>query len=115
MAKAGDGAVRETMAVEKEGSASPGEWPVADESPVLRHVAANPGFVQTLREVMRVRLAKFASCILFITVVAAIFAPWLAPHDPVKSRPWDSLKPPSSQYWLGADRLGRDQLSRLIY
>jgi peptide/nickel transport system permease protein len=73
------------------------------------------GFVHTLREVLRVRLAKFALFILLITTVAAVFAPWLTPYDPVKSKPWDSLKPPSSKYWLGADRLGRDQLSRLIY
>jgi peptide/nickel transport system permease protein len=64
---------------------------------------------------MRMRLAKFAACVLLVTLVAAVFAPWLAPQDPAKSRPWDSLKPPSSKYWLGADRLGRDQLSRLIY
>ncbi len=73
------------------------------------------GFVYTVREVMRVRLAKFAAFVLFVTFIAAVFAPWLAPYDPTKSKPWDSLKPPSSQYWLGADRLGRDQLSRLIH
>ena len=69
----------------------------------------------TLRELMRVRLAKFAAVILGVTIVVAVFAPWLAPYDPVKTKPWDSLHPPSSKYWLGADRLGRDQLSRLIY
>jgi peptide/nickel transport system permease protein len=115
MAKAGDSAVREMISVRDDGPAPAGERPVADASSAPREAATSPGFVQTLREVMRVRLAKFASGILFITFMAAIFAPWLAPHDPVKSRPWDSLKPPSSQYWLGADRLGRDQLSRLIY
>jgi peptide/nickel transport system permease protein len=73
------------------------------------------GVVHTLRQVLRVRLAKFAAVVLLATVIAAIFAPWLAPHDPVKSRPWNSLKAPSYEYWLGADRLGRDQLSRLIY
>lgn len=73
------------------------------------------GLVHTLREVMRVRLAKFAAVILLATVAAAVFAPWLAPYDPMKSKPWDSLTAPSSKYWLGADRLGRDQLSRLIY
>jgi peptide/nickel transport system permease protein len=67
------------------------------------------------RALMRVRLAKFAAVVLGLTLVAALFAPWLAPHDPVKAKPWDSLHPPSSTYWLGADRLGRDQLSRLIY
>ena len=69
----------------------------------------------TLRELMRVRLAKFAAVVLGVTLVVAVFAPWLAPYDPVKTKPWDSLHPPSSKYWLGADRLGRDQLSLLIY
>lgn len=69
----------------------------------------------TLRDLMRVRLAKFAAVVLGVTLVVAVFAPWLAPYDPVKSTPWDSLYPPSGKYWLGADRLGRDQLSRLIY
>ena len=73
------------------------------------------GFRHTVREVMRVRMAKFAAVVLFVTVIAAVFAPWLAPYDPTKSKPWDSLQAPSSKYWLGADRLGRDQLSRLIY
>jgi peptide/nickel transport system permease protein len=72
-------------------------------------------FGHTLRELQRVRLARFAAVILGLTMIAALFAPWLAPYDPVKSKPWDSLQPPSSKYWLGADRLGRDQLSRLIY
>jgi peptide/nickel transport system permease protein len=73
------------------------------------------GFRHTLRNLMRVRLAKFAAVVLGVTLVAAVFAPWLAPHDPTKAKPWDSLRPPSATYWLGADRLGRDQLSRLIY
>ena len=69
----------------------------------------------TLRSLMRVRLSKFAAVVLGMTILVAVLAPWLAPHDPIKSKPWDSLHPPSGEYWLGADRLGRDQLSRLIY
>jgi peptide/nickel transport system permease protein len=68
-----------------------------------------------VRSLMRVRLSKFAAVVLGMTILVAVLAPWLAPHDPIKSKPWDSLHPPSGQYWLGADRLGRDQLSRLIY
>src|SRR2546428_8112906 len=64
---------------------------------------------------MRVRLAKFAAVVLGVTIVVAVFAPWLAPYDPVKTKPWDSLHPPSSKYWLGAVRLGGDQLNRLIF
>ena len=72
-------------------------------------------FTHTLRDLMRVRLTKFAAVVLGATIMIAALAPWVAPHDPVKFKPWDSLHPPSSTYWLGADRLGRDQLSRLIY
>ncbi|MDX8432001.1 MULTISPECIES: ABC transporter permease [Mesorhizobium] len=48
-------------------------------------------------------------------VLAAIFAPWIAPHgnaEIVSDVPWE---PMSSAHWLGTDNLGRDLLSRMIY
>lgn len=54
-------------------------------------------------------------------LVAAIFAPWIAPHDPGAASFLVALNPPfwveggSIAYPLGADQLGRDILSRLIY
>ena len=48
-------------------------------------------------------------------VLAAVFAPWIAPHgnaEIVSDVPWD---PMSSAHWLGTDNLGRDLLSRMIY
>ena len=45
--------------------------------------------MHTLRDLMRVRLAKFAAVVLGLTILAAVFAPWLAPYDPVKAKPWD--------------------------
>ncbi|MCY4580445.1 MAG: ABC transporter permease [Chloroflexi bacterium] len=72
-------------------------------------------FLQTLRELVGVRLAKFGLAVLGIAVIAAVFSPLLAVHDPIKINPRDSLQDPSAEYWLGADRLGRDQLARLIY
>ena len=71
--------------------------------------------LQTLRELVSVRLAKFGLAVLGVAVIAAVFSPLLAVHDPVKINPRDSLQDPSAEYWLGADRLGRDQLARLIY
>ena len=52
-------------------------------------------------------------------VVCAIFAPWLAPYDPLKSQvplqmPFERA-PDGGVFWLGTDLLGRDILSRLIY
>jgi peptide/nickel transport system permease protein len=53
--------------------------------------------------------------ILLILFMVAIFAPLLAPYDPYKPFTGPSLAPPSSEHWLGADKLGRDTMSRLIF
>lgn len=52
--------------------------------------------------------------IIFIFLTLAIFAPWLAPYGESETLAgtWD---PPSAQYWLGTDNIGRDIFSRLIY
>lgn len=53
--------------------------------------------------------------IVMIIILTAIFAPLLAPYDPIKTAPLDRLQNPSSKHWLGTDSLGRDILSRIIY
>lgn len=56
-----------------------------------------------------------------VVVFAAVFAPWLAPYNPLEQNLRDSKMPPvwySEGSWdhvLGTDNLGRDILSRLIY
>jgi len=45
----------------------------------------------------------------------ALFAPWLAPHDPAAQDLPQRLLPPSPAHWMGADQLGRDILSRVLY
>src|ERR1035438_3760697 len=50
-----------------------------------------------------------------ILAIAAIGAPWLAPRDPAALDLALRLSPPSAAHWLGADELGRDVLSRLLY
>jgi peptide/nickel transport system permease protein len=63
----------------------------------------------------------FLALLLVVLVVPALFAPWLAPHDPLEGQLALKLKPPvwitggSWQYPLGTDPLGRDILSRLIH
>src|SRR4051812_39299494 len=47
--------------------------------------------------------------------LAAIFAPLLAPADPLKQVLSTRLKPPSAAHWLGTDQLGRDILSRMLF
>jgi len=61
------------------------------------------------------KLVLFGLVVLSLLAFTAIFAPWLAPHDPYRGNLADSLSPPSRQYPLGTDIQGRDTLSRLIF
>lgn len=56
-----------------------------------------------------------ATICLALIILMAIFAPLLAPHDPLLLTPAQRLKPASAQYLLGTDAYGRDLLSRIIY
>jgi peptide/nickel transport system permease protein len=56
----------------------------------------------------------FAFALLVLIVVAAVFGPWLVPHDPLASNTAVALKPPSLRHWFGTDQLGRDVFSRVI-
>lgn len=48
--------------------------------------------------------------------IIAIFAPLLSHYDPLfQNISGASLKPPSSDYWFGTDKLGRDIYSRMLY
>jgi peptide/nickel transport system permease protein len=49
-------------------------------------------------------------------VIAALAAPWLAPHDPAQTDFAQSLRPPGTRgHPLGTDQLGRDLLARVLY
>jgi ABC-type dipeptide/oligopeptide/nickel transport system permease subunit len=48
-------------------------------------------------------------------VLMALFAPWVAPYDPLSQDLRNTLQGPSADHWLGTDELGRDVLSRIIY
>ena len=53
--------------------------------------------------------------IVLLLILIAIFAPLLAPHDPLHQNLTNTLQSPGGDHLLGTDSLGRDQLSRLIY
>ena len=52
--------------------------------------------------------------IVVVSILVALFAPLLAPHDPFALQP-GTLQPPSAAYPLGTDQIGRDVLSYMIY
>ncbi len=64
---------------------------------------------------VRNRLALVGLAIVVALVIAAVFAPWLVPHDPAGQNLPSKRAFPSRAHLLGADEFGRDILSRLIY
>jgi peptide/nickel transport system permease protein len=53
--------------------------------------------------------------IVVLLLLVAAFAPWLATHDPYLPQLGKRLSAPSAEFWFGADELGRDIYSRLLY
>ncbi len=77
---------------------------------------------RALHSLRRDPSAIFGLIILSIVVFAALFAPWISPHDPGLVDPLKRLLPPfwsepqgSMEHILGTDAVGRDILSRIIY
>lgn len=56
-----------------------------------------------------------ATILVVLFILVAIFAPVLAPYDPLQQSALDINQDPSSAHWLGTDQFGRDIISRLIY
>ncbi|MCC6469966.1 MAG: ABC transporter permease [Alphaproteobacteria bacterium] len=78
-------------------------------------------FIANLRDFRRNRLAVASVAMVGLFALMAIFAPYLAPHDPYASDLFRRLQPPAWldggewAYPMGCDGLGRDILSRAIY
>ncbi|MEU1948303.1 ABC transporter permease [Streptomyces sp. NPDC020125] len=74
-----------------------------------------------LRALLRNKLAVLALAVLAVLLIAALFAPLVAPYDPNAQNLLLRLRPPAWQdggsgaHLLGTDQLGRDMLSRVIY
>ena len=67
------------------------------------------------RQLLQHRLSVIGLSYIGIILFVGVFAPWIAPADPLAIDPINSLKAPSVEHPLGLDHVGRDQLSRLIY
>lgn len=76
---------------------------------------------RSLRRFLRDRGSVVWAAILVAFALAALMAPWLAPHDPAAGSLLRRLQPPGWmeggdwRYPLGCDALGRDVLSRVLY
>ncbi len=73
------------------------------------------------RLLFRDRSGTIGMALFLLFIIAAVFAPVLAPHDPLQQNLRAAKQPPvwaaegTWEYPLGTDNLGRDTLSRIIY
>lgn len=68
-----------------------------------------------LARLARDRMGAMGAILVALFVCLALFAPFVAPADPLKLDVLHKLQGPSLQHWAGTDQLGRDTLSRLIW
>jgi peptide/nickel transport system permease protein len=81
---------------------------------VFHELEITPGR-RTWKRLLRRGGAMFGFAVVLFFVLIAILAPWLAPHDPLGTS-WSAVRAaPSAAHWFGADELGRDVLSRVIW
>lgn len=67
------------------------------------------------RRLKRRKGAMAGLAVIAVVVLAAIFAPWIAPYDPIQQS-WSAVrKAPSAAHWFGTDEVGRDVLARILY
>ena len=67
------------------------------------------------RRLLRRGGAMFGLVVVLFFVLLALLAPWIAPHDPLATS-WNAVRQaPGAAYLFGADELGRDVLSRIIW
>lgn len=79
-------------------------------------VAARGRWSDFRRAFLSNRLALLGAVVMALFVFVAIFAPVLAPYDPIEDQDLASnFAGPSAEHWLGQDELGRDILSRIMY
>jgi peptide/nickel transport system permease protein len=60
-------------------------------------------------------LARIGFAIVAVLILAALFAPWVAPSNPSAQNLAARLEPPSPSHWMGTDELGRDIFSRILF
>jgi peptide/nickel transport system permease protein len=81
--------------------------PIAYKVPARRH--------PVLQFILQQPLGAAGLAVIVVMAVCALFAPWVAPYDPLAVDFAAMLEAPSREHWLGTDSFGRDVLSRIIY
>ncbi|MEZ4677602.1 MAG: ABC transporter permease [Caldilineaceae bacterium] len=85
-------------------------WPGGNRAAVSRTQT-----IEFVKSMLRNRLAALGAVVILLLLLAALFAPWVAPYDPEEQFSADARQAPSAQYFFGTDTIGRDNFSRIVY
>lgn len=93
-----------------------GAVPVSGGSDPMSEVGESDTWMDQVKTLIRQnKLAAASAVLILLIILAAVFAPLVAPYDHLAQSLTDRLQTPSMAHWLGTDELGRDVLSRIIF
>jgi peptide/nickel transport system permease protein len=72
-------------------------------------------YVRVFYRLLRSPTGVIGLAVMALLVVTAVFAPLIAPYDPLAQHQGAELAVPSATYWVGTDEFGRDIFSRIVY
>jgi peptide/nickel transport system permease protein len=72
-------------------------------------------FKRFMRRCLSNPVSLFALVVVIMLLLVAVFAPLLAPYDPLRPDFRRIAQPPTAEHWFGTDQNGRDILSRVIH
>ena len=91
-----------------------GDLPGSDLTASVSGAEARTARRERLRLLLRSPSFVIGAVVIGFWVVCAILGDRITPYDPIFDQTPDLSVPPSSEYWFGTDRLGRDVFSRVL-
>ncbi|WP_146588749.1 ABC transporter permease [Puniceibacterium confluentis] len=92
---------------------------MTEKTPYATRPAPDLEWLRSLRNIVlylaRTPTSAFGLLVLVVLVLAAVFCPLIATHDPYLQDLQNTLAPPGGAHYFGTDELGRDIFSRLLY
>jgi len=86
---------------------------ISELSPAL--IQSNSPGIRVLKQILRNRSAQMGGILLLILIFFSYAAPLFTGKDPNKTEPSLALKPPSLEFPMGTDGIGRDNFTRFLY
>jgi peptide/nickel transport system permease protein len=89
--------------------------PAAPAVPASSLAALTGSAARMMRFLLRNPMTLAGLTVISVLMIVALFAPWIASHDPLQQDLARALQAPGAAHWFGTDEYGRDVFSRLVY